>query len=73
MRRLFSSRTDTSVKVFNPITKLAHVKLDLPRILSDSMLPLLRQNIKARKAVYADVDRVHQLYHQHRHLQFEMN
>jgi seryl-tRNA synthetase len=37
------------------------------------MMPILRQNIKARKANYADCDRVHQLYTQFRHLQFELD
>ena len=61
-RRGFSKVTQDSVKTFNPISRLQHVKLDLNRLLGDNMLPLLRQNIKNRKATYADADRCHQLY-----------
>jgi len=60
VRRGFSKITqDSSAKTFNPISRLQHVKLDLNKILSDNMLPLLRQNIKNRKATYADADRCH--------------
>ncbi len=52
-------RFSVDQKTFNPISKLQHVRLDLNKVLSDNMLPLLRQNIKNRKATYADVDLCH--------------
>lgn len=58
VRRGFSKIAEDA-KTFNPISRLQHVKLDLNKILSDNMLPLLRQNIKNRKATYADADRCH--------------
>ena len=62
LRRGFSKLSqDSAAKTFNPISRLQHVKLDLNTLLGDNMLPLLRQNIKNRKATYADADRCHQL------------
>jgi len=63
--RLFST---TNVKAVNPITKLHHVKLDLPRLLQPNMVPLIRQNIINRKANYADIDAVLRHYEHHRTL-----
>lgn len=56
----------------NPITKLQHVKLDLNKLLAPNMIPLIRQNIKNRKANYADVDLVVQTYEKFRVLQYEI-
>lgn len=63
--RLFST---TNVKAVNPITKLQHVKLDLPRLLQPNMVPLIRQNIINRKANYADIDGVLRHYEHYRTL-----
>ena len=71
-KRYLASQTPHSVKAFNPITKLQHVRLDLSHLCADNMLPVLRQNIKNRKAIYADIDRVHTLYAQFRTLNTEM-
>ena len=61
-----------SWKSIHPITKLAHVKLDLGRVLSENNLPLVRQNVKNRKAeAYADPDRVAMLYNRFRTLRYE--
>ena len=55
--RYFSKKTiNDNIKSVNPITKLQHVKLDLPKMLAPNMVPLIRQNIINRKANYADVD-----------------
>ena len=50
------------VKVVTPITKLQHIKFDLAKILQPNMMPLLRQNILNRKALYADADLVLKYY-----------
>lgn len=56
-----------SVKTVNPITKLAHMRLDLAKVLTPNNMPLLRQNVKNRKATsYADPDRVLVLFNEHR-------
>ena len=61
-------------KAINPATRLSHVRLDLANVLSESNLPLVRQNVKNRKAQgYADPDRVAMLYNKFRSLRFEID
>ena len=61
-------------KAVTEITKLAHVRLDLGKVTSDNILPLVRQNVKNRKAEkYANPDLVATLHHQYRTLQFEVD
>ena len=58
-----SKQASDNIKTINPITKLSHVKLDLSRVLSENNLPLIRMNVKNRKADgYADPDRVAMLH-----------
>ena len=55
---------ETVRKAVTEITKLAHVRLDLNKITSDNILPLVRQNVKNRKAdKYADPEIVATLHH----------
>jgi len=65
-RRLFSTKpkdNETVRKSITEISKLAHVRLDLNKVTSENILPLVRQNVKNRKAEhYANPDIVAQLY-----------
>ena len=76
-RALFHAKANTgvgSVKTVNPITKLAHMRLDLGKVLTENNIPLLRQNVKNRKAQsYADPDRVVSLYNEHKQTRFELD
>ena len=54
------------VKTIHPITKLAHMRLDLGKVLTANNMPLLRQNAKNRKANYANPDRVLTLFNEYR-------
>ena len=52
-----------TVKSVNPITKLAHVRFDLSKVLTPENLPLLKQNVRNRNAQsYADPERVYALH-----------
>lgn len=64
--------SETVRKAVNEITKLSHVRLDLNKMTSDSILPLLRQNVKNRKAFYANPDLVAQLHGQYKTILFEL-
>ena len=79
-RAAFSTKSDTAktasdkIKTINPITKLSHVKLDLGKVLSENNLPLIRMNVKNRKAQgYADPDRVAIVYQKFRTLKHELD
>ena len=67
-------KESANIKTVNPITKLAHVKLDLAKMLQAKNMPLIRQNTKNRKAdVYANPDRVLQLYNDHKIIRHELD
>ena len=69
-----ASLQHTSVKTVNPITKLAHMRLDLGKVLTANNMPLIRQNVRNRKAdSYADPDRVLALYTDFKHIRFELD
>ena len=69
-----NSKQAASVKTFNPITKLAHMRLDLGKLLVENNIPLLRQNVKNRKAnSYSDPDRVVTLFNEHKRIRFELD
>ncbi len=69
-KALFSS----SAKTVNPITKIAHARFDLAKMLQPNNLPLIRQNVKNRKAdSYADPDRVLALHNEFKTIRFELD
>ncbi len=51
---------------------MSHVRLDLPKVTSNNILPLVRQNVKNRKANYANPDLVAQLHNQFKTLKHEI-
>ncbi len=68
------SQNLANVKAVNPITKLAHMRLDLGKTLTPENMPLLRQNVKNRKAEsYADPDRVLTLFNDFRQIRHELD
>ena len=61
-----------SVKQFYNISKMSHVRLNFKEIHNN--LPLIKQNIKNRKAdSYANADLVGQLYQQYRIQRHELD
>ena len=67
------SKKESHGKAVTEITKLAHVKLDLAKIMQPNMIPLIRQNIINRKATsYASVDLVSNLYDKYKVLLHEV-
>ena len=50
------------------------MRLDLGKVLTENNMPLLRQNVKNRRAdSYADPDRALVLFNEFRHVRFELD
>ena len=66
--------TTHSVKPVHKITKLAHMRLDLGKVLTPENMPILRQNAKNRNAqAYADPDRTLAIFNDFKTIRHELN